>query len=375
VFIRPCISLFVFIVTTITLFLPARPAFAEVEKPSRLLYVAVPGVRNLLEYGGHGLLVFDIEQNHRFVKRIPTAGLDETSKPLNVKGICVSVPLKRIFLTTPRNMSAMDIVSEKVLWEKSYPGGCDRMSISPDGKIIYIPSFEADHWHVVSAESGEILETITPKSKAHNTVFGPDGKHVYLAGLGSPILSIADTDGHKVTATVGPFSSNVRPFTINGSQTLCFVNVNGLLGFEVGDIRSGRKLHRVEVNGFKTGPVKYHGCPSHGVGLTPDEKQLWVVDAHNQQLHVFDATTMPPKQVKSIPVRDQPGWVSFGIDGKYGYSSTGEVIEVATHKVLTHLTDEKGTAVQSEKMVEIQFSGNTPVRAGDQFGIGRVGAR
>ena len=50
------------------------------------------------------------------------------------------------------------------------------------------------------------------------------------------------------------------------------MNVNELLGFEIGDLVSGKKLHRVEVKGFKKGPTKRHGCPSHGIGLTPDEK-------------------------------------------------------------------------------------------------------
>ena len=52
--------------------------------------MAVPGIRNYLEFGGHGLLVFDIDSNHKFVKRIPTRGVDENGKPLNVKGICAS---------------------------------------------------------------------------------------------------------------------------------------------------------------------------------------------------------------------------------------------------------------------------------------------
>jgi hypothetical protein len=42
--------------------------------------------------------------------------------------------------------------------------------------------------------------------------------------------------------------------------------VNELLGFEVGDLKDGRMLHRVEVAGFKQGVVKRHGCPSHGIG-------------------------------------------------------------------------------------------------------------
>jgi hypothetical protein len=224
----------------------------------------------------------------------------------------------------------------------------------------------------VDALSGDVLAKIVPKSGAHNTVFGLDGREAYLAGLKSPLLTIADTSKHEAARTVGPFSASVRPFTVNGRQTLCFVNVNELLGFEVGDLKSGRMLHRVEVQGFEKGPVKRHGCPSHGIGLTPDEKELWVTDATNQRLHIFDATVMPPKQLTSIKLRDEPGWVTFTLDGKYGYPSTGDVIDVATKKIVTGLADETGAAVQSEKMLEIDIRGETPVRTGDQFGVGRV---
>jgi hypothetical protein len=52
-----------------------------------------------------------------------------------------------------------------------------------------------------------------------------------------------------------------------------------------------------------------------------------VVDATNQRLHIFDATAMPPKQLESIKLKDEPGWVTFSIDGKYAYPSTGDVID------------------------------------------------
>src|SRR5439155_4948931 len=161
-----------------------------------------------------------------------------------------------------------------------------------------------------------------------------------------------------------------RPYHINYSQTLVFVNINELLGFEIGDLKSGKMLHRVEVEGFKQGPVKRHGCPSHGIGLTPDEKEIWLTDASNRRLHVFDATVMPPKQVESIELRDEPGWITFSIDGKYAYPSTGDVIEVASRKIVAGLTDETGAAVQSEKLLEIDFRDKTPTRVGNQFGIG-----
>jgi DNA-binding beta-propeller fold protein YncE len=219
--------------------------------------------------------------------------------------------------------------------------------------------------------TGDVIAKVVTNSGAHNTIYGSDGRHVYLAGLHSPVLSIADPRTNAVVAGVGPFGNSVRPFTVNAAETLCFVNVNELLGFEVGDLKSGKMLHRVEVTGYEKGPVKRHGCPSHGIGLTPDEKELWLADGANSKIHIFNATVMPPKQVASIAVRDQPGWITFSLDGKHAYPSTGDVIDTVTRKVVARLTDEENRAVQSEKVVEVVFTGNKIAQTGDQFGIGR----
>src|SRR5204863_3683636 len=221
------------------------------------------------------------------------------------------------------------------------------------------------------AAGGRVVAAIETKSGAHNTVCGLDGSRAYLAGLKSPLLSVADARTHQVIGTVGPFAAPIRPFTINAAQTLCFVNVNELLGFEIGDLKTGKMLHRVEVTGYEQGPVKRHGCPSHGVGLTPDEKELWLSDGHNERMHIFDATVMPPKQVTSIKLRDQPGWVTFSMDGRYAYPSTGEVIDTKTHEIVVALTDEQHRVVQSEKVVEVVMSNGHVISTGDQFGIGR----
>ena len=113
-----------------------RPATSRPRtRPSARLYVAEPGIRNYLEYGGHGLLVFDIDHDHRFVKRIPTAGLDAQGKPINVKGICASARTKRLYISTIKQLMCLDLVTEKLLWEKTYDQGCDRMAITPDGTL------------------------------------------------------------------------------------------------------------------------------------------------------------------------------------------------------------------------------------------------
>ncbi len=343
--------------------------FAPITK--RFLYVAVPGIRDYLGYGGHGILVFDINNNHRFVKRIKTQGLHPDGTPSNVKGVAVSVQLNSMYVSTLESLQRIDLATEKVIWEKTFEGGCDRMSVSPDGKIMYLPSLEKDFWNVVDCETGNIIRKIQVVKRAHNTIYAPSGKRVYMADIASPLLFVADPTSHTIVEKVGPFGNFIRPFTINASESLVFVTVDSLLGFEVGDLKTGKVLNRIAVEGWNPGPVRRHGNPSHGIGLTPDEKELWLADGHNMRMHIFSAKA-PYQQLSTIPLQDMPGWITFTVDGKYAYPSSGEVIDVKTRKILLTLKDEFNNSVASEKMVEVQLIGNKAVLAGDQFGIGRA---
>ena len=337
----------------------------------RYLYVAVPGIRDYLGYGGHGILVFDIDNQHRFVKRIATSGLHPDKTPSNVKGIAVSVPLNSIFISTIESLQRIDLATDKLIWERAFEGGCDRMAISPDGKTMYLPSFEKGFWNVVDCATGDIITKINVFKRAHNTIYGPSGMHVYLDDIASPWLYVADAKTHKLVHKVGAFANFIRPFTINGKETMVYATVDSLLGFEVADLTTGKITAHVAVEGWEPGPVRRHGNPSHGIGLTPDEKELWLADGHNMRIHVFSAEP-PYQQLTTIPVQDMPGWITFSIDAKYVYPSSGEVIDRQTRKIITTLQDELNDNVASEKMVEIDFTGNTVVKAGNQFGIGGI---
>ena len=356
--------------------------FASAEIPStyiaskktaikRYLYVATPGIRDYLGYGGHGILVFDMDNGHRFVKRIATGGLHPDKTPSNVKGIAVSIPLNSVYISTIESLQRVDLTSGKLLWEKPFEGGCDRLSISPDGKTMWLPSFEKGFWNVVDCATGNIIKKIEVNKRAHNTICGPSGKQVYLDDIASPWLYVANAGKQELVNKIGPFANFIRPFTINGKETMAYVTVDSLLGFEVGDLITGKKLSHVEVQGWTTGPVRRHGNPSHGIALTPDEKELWLADGYNMRLHIFKAHP-PYQQLTTIPLQDMPGWITVSNDGKYVYPSSGEVIDAKTRKILTTLQDEFHNNVASEKMVEIDFAGNKALIAGDQFGIGRV---
>ena len=73
------------------LLLAASPSAAEdADALKRYLYVAAPGVRDYTQFGGQGILVFDIDHDHQFVKRIDSPAGKEA--PRNIKGICARPP-------------------------------------------------------------------------------------------------------------------------------------------------------------------------------------------------------------------------------------------------------------------------------------------
>ena len=361
-----------------------RPVFAVVlmmlalvvttaaQQTRRYLYVAVPGAGSEIEYRGVGILVYDIDNGHTFVKRIPTWPVVKGQQPEQVRGIAANAKTKRLFISTVKRLAAFDLVTEEIVWEKTYDGTCcDRLALSPDGSTIYAPAFGAPKWYVIDASNGVRLATIDTMGWPRQAIFAPDGSHVYLSAWESHVLSVVDTRTRTLVREVGAFTSFLCPFTINGRASQVFANVDGLVGFEVGDLQTGLILDRVVVEGYQMDVAEKFECPSHGIGLTPDERELWMADGVDNRIHVFDSTTYPPVAATTVEVRAQPRWITFGIDGRYAYPSSGDVIEQRSKKVIATLEDERGQFVHSERMMEIQFKGRDPVSAGEQSASGR----
>jgi DNA-binding beta-propeller fold protein YncE len=206
---------------TAFLFLNLSTSFTPQVKPKtaasvkHYLYVAVPGIRDYLGYGGHGILVFDMDNNHRFVKRIQTSGYHPDKTPSNVKGVAVSISLNSIYISTWETLQRIDLTTGKIVWEKEMEGGCDRMAISPDGKTMYLPAFEKKFWMVVDCATGNVIAKIDGFIKSHNSLYGPSGNYVYLGDIRNPWLYMANTKTNTIEYKVGPFFNYVRPFTLD----------------------------------------------------------------------------------------------------------------------------------------------------------------
>jgi len=85
-----------------------------------LLYVANPGTRNYVEYGGVGISVFDIGQRLQIRPPHSDLGRPEGKAPENVKGIAASARTGRVYVTSLNRMVAIDAISGKKIWDKTY---------------------------------------------------------------------------------------------------------------------------------------------------------------------------------------------------------------------------------------------------------------
>jgi 6-phosphogluconolactonase (cycloisomerase 2 family) len=336
------------------------------QQEQQYLYVAVPtddaGADRSIR-----ILVFDIRNAHRFVKQFvlwPAAASDGRE---TVRGIAAGVKTGRLFVSTTRRLAAIDLKTGTIVWEKSYEEHCcDRLAVSPDGNTIYAPAFGSPKWYVIEAATGRLRSTVGIAGWPRDTLFSPDGRRAYLAAWESETLAVADTASHEVIRTVGPFSHFLCPFTLNAKGTLVFANIDGLVGFEVGDLQTGLILDSVAAEGFDRDAAAEYECPSHGIAFSRDERELWVADGVQNRLRVFDATVYPPAEAAVIELPAQPRWIAFSIDGGYAYPSTGDVVDARTKKIVGALKNEAGAKVSSEALIEIDFASGQATRSGDR---------
>jgi DNA-binding beta-propeller fold protein YncE len=329
----------------------------------RHLYVTLPGSDDADPDRSVRILVFDITNAHRFVRRIPVWPAGRGQDAEVVRGTAASVRAGRFYISTTRRLAAIDLKTDKIVWERSYEAHCcDRMAVSPDGQTIYAPAFGSAKWYVIHAPTGDLRAVIGVTGWPRQAIYSRDGTHAYLAAWDSPILSISNATSHEVVKTVGPFSASLCSFALNARGTLAFANVDGLVGFEVGDLQTGLILDRVAADGYDKDVAATYECPSHGIALTPDGRELWVADGVRNRLHVFDATVYPPAVLTVVELPAQPRWIAFSLDGRYAYASTGDVVATATRKIVGALEGPSGAKVSSENFLEIDVVDGAPVR-------------
>src|SRR5947208_13929195 len=337
-----------------------------------------------------GMDVYDIDHNFALIQQVslPTSA--------GGRGVAVSLPTHTLYIAygsdsgSGGSQLAYDLIASKIVWTKHYNHGIDSMAITPDGKTIYMPAGEnsgSNLWYVEDTSTGNDQGTIKTGKDPHDTVVSVNGSHVYMGPRNmqntATNLYVADTTTNKITQKIGPFLKGVRPFTVNREETLVYASTTGFLGFQVGSITSGKILYTVPIQGF-TCPNNVASDPSHGVSLSPGEKELYVIDSPCSFVHVFDVSGVPtslPKQVADIRLAhsmsgneqgcgyDCPkdGWVQHSVDGHFVVvGDSAAVLDTATRAMVGR----PPSMANTRKMLEIDWQNGVPIATSERQGLG-----
>jgi hypothetical protein len=325
------------------------------------------------------LYVYSIDHANRLVQTVSLPQIGTS-----IHGFVASPRTARLYIAYGEqkppggSLLAYSLRHGRTLWHRTYSFGIDSMAISANGRWIYMPAGEGTRdgtWRIIRASDGKPSgRSIAGPIGAHNTIMGPGGRSLYLGGVYYPYLEVASTTTNRVVRKIGPLKGpGVRPFTINGSQTLAFTTARSFLGFQVSSISTGKVLYTVPVPGFSFNPATFLRTPNHGISLSPNERRLYLIDTPNGYVHVFNVQGLPaapPTLLANIKLAHAPpndGWLQTSRDGRYLYvGRSGDVIDTRTNKIVAYRRPFGSTA----DFLEIDWRHGRPIATTSRYGIG-----
>jgi DNA-binding beta-propeller fold protein YncE len=336
---------------------------ARADPVTRRLYVAING----------SMTIYDVP-SWSVVKTIPLPTAD------GPRGIACHPGLGSLWIThgaangTGGSILRYDLATDTVLWDLKLGFGVDQLAVTLDGSKLYVPSGEKSTnnlWHILDPLTGNLLGTITGGLGPHNTI--ARSQHVYLAAGKSTYVYLDNG------FTIGPLIAGCRPFTVDAAESLIYTTATKKRGFQVSSITTGKVLTTVS---FGSVPRTFKpAAPSHGVSLSPDGSELWVMDMPAQRVRVYTSGTSPVHLADVVinPIKgvEQPntaideikdGWVLHSKLGDYVYiGDSGSVISTATRKQVALLpTLNNGR----HGFLEVMFdSTGKPVDTSTHFGM------
>jgi hypothetical protein len=186
----------------------------------------------------------------------------------------------------------------------------------------------------------------------------PNGERIAVRSASGPYTLDLRT-GKTERGGLAPFDHGTLTAE-DEQQHALYVTQRGLLGFRVIDLRTGATTHVVHFKGFTWNPRFGPNPPAHGLVLRPDRPELWVLDAPNHALHVFDVSATPRHldDIRLERTLTAPGSLTQSADGRYLYvGNTGDVVDTQTHKPIANLP----ALQQARAVLEVDWVDGHPV--------------
>jgi len=252
-------------------------------------------------------------------------------------GIALSPDGTRIYVSNEAE-SVLDVVDRntgEILSKVSLSGRPNNLTITKDGSLVLVGiRVKSGALDVIDTTSLKNIKSIPVDGPVHNVYVTPDSKFVVSGSIESKAVSVVDLQTQQMAWEV-KFDRPVRPMAFDtnpdGSTRRIFVQLSTVHGFAVVDFAKRAEVARIKLpeqpSGFGVAEGRA-GIPSHGLGVAPDGKSLWidstlansVYEYSLPDLKLIGRAALPEVHpANHAPTGAIPDWVAFTPDSKFVY--------------------------------------------------------
>lgn len=272
-----------------------------------------------------------------------------TGVPIN-HGAATAPDGSRLYFSSEAEQTLHVVDGKTLKTVKKIPlsGRPNNISISRDGQKVYVGIVSAPGAvDVIDTASMERVKSIPTKGGIHNVYVTPDGTYVVAGSIAGRLMTVIDQQTEEPVWTL--FSEGVRPIAFEAgpdrSTKRLFVQLSEVHGFAVVDFQQRKEIARImlpnDIPAERVDKGPFNGSPSHGIGVAPDGKTLWVTSRPNARVYVYslpDLTLLPGP----VDLGGRPDWVTFTPDSKRVYIATENTdsviaIDVAARKEVARI--------------------------------------
>ena len=237
----------------------------------------------------------------------------------HVHGMAVQADGALLFTTSEgdNTLRIFDTSTDKLVSEIKLTGRPNQCAVTPDGKYVAVPIRDGDSVDVVDVAQRKVVKVL-PVKAPHNAFNAGSNRYLFVSSMGDHAINMIDLEKMDYAANI-PTGGVPRPYVITRDGRTMYVAESDLHGFAVVDIPEKKLVRLVEMPAEHPTPHEHPGEPintlTHGLALSPDEKELWVTSLLDDAMYVYDVKSQ--KIVGHVPVGSGPNWVAFSPDGKY----------------------------------------------------------
>lgn len=213
----------------------------------------------------------------------------------------------------------------------------NNIAVSKDGARIFVAiRRDPGAVDVIDAATLTRLKSIPVHGALHNIYVTPDGKYLIAGSIPKKLMTVIDLSTDTI-AWEHQFDKGVRPMAIeanpDGSTKRIFVQLSDTDGFAVVDFAKREEVARIALPDLHTGIELTAGeaaGPSHGIGVSPDGKTLWVTSIPQNAVFAYSLPDLRLIGHVALPELNLPGrspgsavpnWVTFAPDSRTVYIS------------------------------------------------------